>query len=710
MGSEIFCGHDSGHAVNPTVNRRVSDRRRLGRPRLLELELAVLDLHQHRVALGELSLEQPQRERVLDHPLDRALERAGAVGRIPAGLGDVLLRLRRQLDLDPAIGEPLPQPGELQLDDLGQLLARERLELDDLVDPVQELGAEDVLHRLRRADVRGHDQNAVAEVDGAALAVGQATVFEDLEQDVEHVRVGFLDLVQEDDRVGTAPDGLAQLPALLEADVTGRRADQARDRVLLHVLGHVDPDHRALVVEHELGEGTRQLRLADAGRAEEDERADRAVRVLQTRASPPQRVRDGGNCLVLADDALVQALLHVDQLLGLALEQPRDGDPGPAGDDLGDVVLVDLLLHHGRLDLLAAVELLLELRQLAVADLGHALKVALALGSLRLHLQLVDPPGDLLDPLERRLLLLPAGGELVAALLGLGQLALERLAHLFRLLAHRGQLDLELAHAPLGLVQLERGGVDLYPQPRRRLVDQIDRLVGQLPVRDVAVGEHGGGDQGGVPDADAVVGLIAFLEAAQDRDRVRHRRLADEDGLEAALERSVFLDVLPVLVERRRADRAQLAAGKHRLQHVGRVDRALGRTGADDRVQLVDEQDDLALGGLDLVQNGLQPLLELAAVLGAGEQRADVERPDTLALQALGDVAGDDALRQSFGDRGLADARLADQDWVVLRAPGEHLDHAPDLLVAADDRVEPSFLGQGRQVAAELLQRLVGLL
>ena len=66
------------------------------------------------------------------------------------------------------------------------------------------------------------------------------------------------------------------------------------------------------------------------------------------------------------------------------------------------------------------------------------------------------------------------------------------------------------------------------------------------------------------------------------------------DGLEAALERGVLLDVLAVLVERGRADRAQLAAGEHRLEQVGGVDRALGGAGADDRVQLVDEEDDRA--------------------------------------------------------------------------------------------------------------------
>ena len=73
-----------------------------------------------------------------------------------------------------------------------------------------------------------------------------------------------------------------------------------------------------------------------------------------------------------------------------------DRDARPAGDDRGDVVLVDLLLDH-RLGLGASRsrELLLERGQLAVADLGDALEVAVALGALGLHAQLVDPPRDL---------------------------------------------------------------------------------------------------------------------------------------------------------------------------------------------------------------------------------------------------------------------------------------------------------------------------
>ena len=112
---------------------------------------------------------------------------------------------------------------------------------------------------------------------------------------------------------------------------------------------------------------------------------------------------------------------------------------------------------------------------------------------------------------------------------------------------------------------------------------------------------------------------------------------------------------------------------ERRLQHVGGVDRAFGAAGADDRVQLVDE-DDRVLRLADLVHDRLEPLLELAAVLGAGDHRGQIEGDDPLVLERLGNLVLDDALRQALGDRGLADARLADQDRVVLlpaaRGPG----------------------------------------
>jgi hypothetical protein len=139
------------------------------------------------------------------------------------------------------------------------------------VTPASSVTEKGVARDVLGSDVRGHDHDRVAEVDRSPLGVGEPAVLEDLEEDVEDVRVGLLDLVEQQHRVGLAPDRLGELTALVVADVAGGRADQAGDGVLLHVLGHVDADHRVLVAEQELGEGAGELGLADPGGAEEDE-------------------------------------------------------------------------------------------------------------------------------------------------------------------------------------------------------------------------------------------------------------------------------------------------------------------------------------------------------------------------------------------------------------------------------------------------------
>ena len=377
----------------------------------------------------------------------------------------------------------------------------------------------------------------------------------------------------------------------------------------------------------------------------------------------------------------------------------------------------DLFLEQGARTLergergLLLLELRLQLGQAAVLQLG-------GLGQVRLALGLLDPGLDGLelglrgpDRVDRGLLGLPALLQGAGRLVDLGELALERVEPGLRgvvlLLAQRLAFDLELDPSPLQLVELEGHRVELHPEPAGRLVDEVDRLVGQEPLGDVAVGQGRCGDERRVGDPDAVVVLVPLAQAAQDRDRLLDRGWLDDDRLEAPLERGVLLDVLAVLVEGGRPDRVELAAGEHRLEQVRRVHGALGGAGPDDGVELVDEQDDLAIAVLDLLEDGLQPLLELAAELGAGDQCAEIERDDALVLEALRDVAADDPLGETLDDGRLADSRLADEDRVVLRPAGQDLDDPADLVVPTDDGIQlarPRFAGE---IAAVLLERLV---
>ena len=140
----------------------------------------------------------------------------------------------------------------------------------------------------------------------------------------------LLDLVEQHHRVRLATDRLGELAALLVADVAGRRADQPAHGVPLLVLAHVDADHGLLGVEERRGQRLGELGLADARRAEEDERADRPAGVLDAGAGADDGVGHEADGLVLTDDPLVEDLVEAQQLLALALLEPADGDAGPA--------------------------------------------------------------------------------------------------------------------------------------------------------------------------------------------------------------------------------------------------------------------------------------------------------------------------------------------------------------------------------------------
>ena len=355
-----------------------------------------------------------------------------------------------------------------------------------------------------------------------------------------------------------------------------------------------------------------------------------------------------------------------------------------------------------------------ELGDLAVLELGGPVQVVLPLGLLQGGVGRLQVGAQLLHLADGVLLVLPLGLLGVELVPHVGELLLDLsqvlLGQLIGLLFQGGLLDLVLDDLPLDHVQLGGHGVDLGADHGAGLVHQVDGLVGQEAVGDIPVGQGGGGDDGPVGDFHPVVHLIPLLQPAEDGDGVLHDGLVDHHRLEPPLQGGVLLDILPVLVEGGGADAVELAPGQHGFQQVARVHGSLGLARPHNGVQLVDEQDDPALRLAHLVQDGLQPLLKLAPVLGARNQAAHVQGEDGLVLQAAGHVPLDDPLGQALGDGGLAHAGLADEDGVVFGLPGQNADDVPDLVVPADDRVQLVLPGPLHQVGAVLLQGVIGLL
>src|SRR5579875_1662479 len=146
-------------------------------------------------------------------------------------------------------------------------------------------------------------------------------------------------------------------------------------------------------------------------------------------------------------------------------------------------------------------------------------------------------------------------------------LARGRIALLFQGLT----LDLELHNAPVQLVDRLGLGIDLHAQARGRFVHQVNRLVGQKAVGDIAVGQGRSRDDRPIGNPDPVVQLVFLLDAAKDRYRVFDRRLVDKNRLEPTREGSVLLNVLAVFIEGRGADAMQFTARERRFEHVRSV-------------------------------------------------------------------------------------------------------------------------------------------
>ena len=429
------------------------------------------------------------------------------------------------------------------------------MEDDDLVDAVQELGAERLLELLAqapldllvlahlsrgteaeriapllvgpgRADVGGHDDHGVAEVDRSTVAISQPTVVEDLQQGVEHLRVRLFDFVEEDDLVGPSAHRFGELAALVEPDVAWRRPEQTTDRVRLHVLGHVQPQQGVFIVEQVIRQRLGQLGLTDAGGSQEQERTDRPLRVAQTRPRAPNRVGDGDDSLVLVDHPGMQRLFQVQQLGGFFGVQALDRHTRPGCDDSSDVLRCHGCARHAPFDLRQRLgELFLE-PQTVGFGLCRGFVVAVVPGGVLLELQPLD-----------------AGGGAVRLFDGSPQ-------------AHLG----------------------------RGLVHQVDGLVRQAAILDVALAEPHGGLQRLLADAQLMVLLVTRLQPFEDLQRLFRRGLVHVHGREAPLERRVGLDALPIFVVRGCADQTQLAARQSRLEQVGTIQSAFGVTRADERV------------------------------------------------------------------------------------------------------------------------------
>ena len=111
----------------------------------------------------------------------------------------------------------------------------------------------------------------------------------------------------------------------------------------------------------------------------------------------------------------------------------------------------------------------------------------------------------------------------------------------------------------------------------------------------------------------------------------------------------------------------QLPARQHRFEQVACIHRAFRFARADNRMQLVDKQDNPAVALLISCKTALRRSSNSPRNLAPAIRSAHIERKMVRFLRVFRHIAAYNPLCQPFGDGRLADAWFADQNRVVLR-------------------------------------------
>src|SRR5712692_10120234 len=331
--------------------------------------------------------------------------------------------------------------------------------------------------------------------------------------------------------------------------------------MLLHKLRHVEAYQRLLRTKQKLRQAPGDFRLADAGRPEEEEAAHRTQRRLETRAAESNGAGQRGDGLVLADDAFVEFRLDAQKFLLFVFLDGSDADSGPARDDFFNVFA------------------------------GHdARRGVVQFEAFAQSAQVFF---------------------FLAFFLGIETRLFEFVIGDGRFHAVRDELHALLNFADFlgdgGLAQLHAGAC---------FIDQVDSFVRKKTVGDVTVRKIDRVAERFFRVADSVEFFVAFANTLDHLHSLLFVRRGNLHGLQAPLQRTIFLHRLAVFARRRCANALNLSAGKRGFQNIGSVQRAFRGTGAHERVQLVDEHDGV-LALHQFLHDGLQPLFKLAAVLGA---------------------------------------------------------------------------------------------
>ena len=318
----------------------------------------------------------------------------------------------------------------------------------------------------------------------------------------------LFDFVEEDYAVRFASDRFSQLTSFIVAHISRRRTNQSGNRVLFHVFGHVDSNNILFTVEKRFGQCLGQFGFPYSGRSQEDEGTDWPVFILQARSGSENCFRHGCYAFILTDDSLMENFRQFQQFISFSFDKFRHRDTGPSGYHFCDFFFGNFFLQETFASLLAGtarrsicslafrsglffLQLLFQFRQNTILQLCQLFQVIFTFCIFHLMLHVFNLLLQDLYIGNALLFILPLGTHGSVFFLQCSQFFFQSFQTSCRclvgFLAQSLLFNFQLHDFAADFVQFCRHAVDFRTNSGSRFVHQVDGLVRQKTVADIAV-------------------------------------------------------------------------------------------------------------------------------------------------------------------------------------------------------------------------------
>ena len=163
----------------------------------------------------------------------------------------------------------------------------------------------------------------------------------------------FFDFVKKYHRIGIAPHLFTELSAFVKSHIPGRGTDHFGYGMRLHIFRHIHPDQCLFRAEHGFRQRFAELCFSHAGRPQKQKGTDGTIGILQPHPAPAHRFRHGGDGFILADNPFVQNRLHFQKSLALLFSQPGNRNFRPDRHHIGNLIFADQQLPVSQLFLIS---------------------------------------------------------------------------------------------------------------------------------------------------------------------------------------------------------------------------------------------------------------------------------------------------------------------------------------------------------------------